>query len=382
MFTVSIALSLAQINSAPTVSYSRVTGRNLIAINNPEQLTTDDLADSNFGSKVIYRQLLRPGSYRNWFEHVNRSGGTIGYAVSLRNIARNVATFRIRGRAFDVGLLGGKCFSDLLSNYATGTTVNISPGSTVWIWRNDNAVTNTNFFSGVIDFELTGGSIEIDNIAYRNFANIAKGRTYMGYITRVEPDGTRCARQYKGIAPVTTVQTNLLAFTINDLNTGALTVTTSDYNLTTQTYGNPTQRTFWFTNIGPGQNTQAVTSDMLSWDMPGWGLVNPLTRSDATNNFPNLGNWAVEYSVRGSVSNEGTRSRTISINLQAPAGGGSPIAYRGGDGVWRHLKINAGSNIQYFTLAIPAGQTRSFDARYILGGPGAGSLRNTITLIN
>ncbi|MBS1719841.1 MAG: hypothetical protein JST35_05280 [Armatimonadetes bacterium] len=365
----------------PFVSFQRVNDRNLITVNNPEQITAVDLGDANQGNTVIYRDTIAPGKYRDWFEHTNRFGLTIGYGISIVNPGTTPVTVTYWNRGFTTGFNGGTPFSLMFGSYpANGTANVIQPGARFWLWRNDNSVTNTTFFSGVVDFDVAGGSVVVENIAYRSFSALTGTRSYQGYIQRIEPDGTHCARQYKGMADTATVQSQPMDFRIFENSVGPQLVRCSDYILATGGNYPVVARNYWFSNIGPGQNTQATTSDMVSWNMPGWGLINPVTQSDGEGKYPNLGNWAVCYIVRGSVTNLGTSSKTVTLNLQAPAGGGSPIAYRESDGVWRQLKINAGQNVAYYTFTVPGGQKVDFDGRYILGGPGAGSLKNTVVV--
>jgi hypothetical protein len=375
--------SNAQGSNSPSIQYSPIRSRLLIFVNNPEQLYNSDLGDVDRGNVAVYRSNVGPGAYRNWFEHTNRTGVNIGYAVAVRNTSTSAITVKYYGKGFVTGFQGGKPFIDMFNTYLSNPTIyTVSPGSRLWLWRNDNSAANTNFFSGVIDFDIIGGTVDVENIAYRTFNNLTGAMPYQGYIQRIESDGTHCARQYKGIWKYSAVETSALKFTIGNTDFGPLNVLCSDYDLAAKKYKPAVTRAFWFSNIGPGQNAQATTSDMFSWKMPGWGLIDPLTKSDGEAKYPNLGNWGVMYIVKGSVRNLGTFSRNLSINLKAPNGGGSPIAYRGNDGVWRELKINAGANIQYYTFSVAAGETKNFEARYILGGPGAGSLTNTITVNN
>ena len=376
------ALLLGQ-TTAPQVVFKPDSSRSLIYVNNPEQLYNSDLGDATLGNTVIYRDKLSVGNYRNWYEHTNRSGNTIGYAIRLLNTGTQTASIRTRGKGFVTGLQGGKPFSDMLSTYSTpGALTTLLPGQSTYIYQLNNLATDGTFFSAVVDFDVTAGNVLVENIAYRSAAALTGNRSYQGYIQRVESDGTRCSRQYKGRSPYYAVQVSSLNFVINDTNLGPLNVRTRDYNLTTRSYSAPVTRNYWMSNIGPSQNSQAVTNDMLSFNMPGWGVISPLAATDGDGKYPNIGNWAVMYTISGSVQNLGTITRNLSVNLQAPAGGGAPIAYRGNDGVWRELKINAGSNIQYYTFSVAPGATTKFDARYILGGPGAGAERNTIAVNN
>lgn len=367
----------------PEMSYAPVPSRQNIGINNPEQITTADFADANGARLVIYRETLPVGEYRCWFSHVNKSGATIGYALHLTNNGTTAAQVRTRTRGFVSSILGGQAFRDMLTSTAQPTTTTLQPGQSLWMWQINSAATNNTFFNGAIEFDVLSGAIQFDTMAYRSASQLTGTRNYMGYITRVEPDGTRESRVYKGRGPISVVQTPRLEFAVRDSSpVGPMNVLVKQFSLSSMTYGRPQNQNFWFTNIGPAQNSGATTSDMVSWNMPGWGWINPLVQSDADGRYPNLGNWGIEYSVQGVFENRGTRARTFSLNLQAPAGGGSPIAYRGGDGVWRSLRIEPGQNVQYYSQTVQPFSQFRFDARYILGGPGAGSLRNTITLNN
>jgi hypothetical protein len=369
------------VGNPPIISYTKLFDRQLIGVNNPEQIYSVDLGDANRGNKVLYRATLAPGKYRDWFSHVNRSGFAIGHGVSITNPDTAAVTITNHGKGFFASILGGRPFSDMFNSYSVaGTKTKLLPGQSMWLWRNDASVPSTSFFSGVIDFDVSGGLAVVDNVAYQTFANLTGTRAYTGYITRVESDGSRQSRVYKGLTQNNSVLAPNINYTITSTDTGALPVRTSDYNLTTQTFGALVTRNYWISNIGPAQNGQSVTSDMVSWAMPGWGTINPLRRSDADNNYPNLGNWGVTYILTGSITNNAGASRTIAVNLQAPAGGGCPIAYRSADGVWRSSKIDAGLNQNITSFVVPNGATVAFDARYILGGPGAGTIRNTVTV--
>lgn len=379
------ALGWAQTGSfgaPPLVTYTLVADRNLIGVNNPEQIYNVDLGDVTLGNTVIYRDTIAPGAYRNWFSHVNRSGATIGYAIQIRNNGTVPAVVTRRPSGFTTGLLGGAPFALMLNNTSfSPVQTTLNPGQSFWLWRNDNAVPNTQFFNGVIDFDVSGGPVEVDNVAYRSFAALTGTRSYMGYIQRTEPDGTRESRVYKGMTPFSRTQSSFLEFGVTDATpNGPLMVTVRDFLLSTQKETEARRRTYWFTNIGTAQNSEAVMRDMVAWNMPGWGMIDPYRRTDGTGNFPNLGNWGVEYVVRGRVNNRGAQTRTFTLNLTAPAGGGSPIALRGTSGTWTHFKIDAGTTRSYLTVTVPGRTTVPFEGRYFLGGPGAGSLRNTAVI--
>jgi hypothetical protein len=376
-----LAPPAALAGAAPTVAFTRGGDRQLIFVNNPEQITDRDLGDADRGDASILRVTGVQGAVRSFWEHTNRTGRPLGYAVMIYNPSPTAVSVVVHGRGFTTGFLGGKPFSDLLGDDSrAGTRIPVAAGAVLWLDRRDASVPDHAFFSGVIDFDVEGGPVTVDHIAYDQFSRLDSSRTYQGYLQRVEPDSTRVARQYKGTSPYSEVTASDVDFTITDADRGALPVVTRDYDLTAGAPGAPVTRTYWISHIGPGQNAQAVTSDMLAWETPGWGRIDPLTRSDGEGKYPNLGNWGVVYIVRGTVRNAGTLTRDVSVNVEAPANGGSPIAYRGNDGTWRHLKLAAGTSARHYTLRVPAGQAVRYEARFILGGPGAGSLKNWVSV--
>ena len=81
---------------------------------------------------------------------------------------------------------------------------------------------------------------------------------------------------------------------------------------------NPEQLITSDLGTGPAMNPNAITSDMLSINTPGGGVIIPVTRSDGTGNHPDFGNWAVVYKLRGTLTHTGTYTRNVPFNLQAP----------------------------------------------------------------
>lgn len=364
---------------APALAFTPGGDRTLIAVNNPEQLVVGDLGDPRLGDKSIMRVTGVTGKIRNWFEHVNRTGLKIGYGIMIYNPNSYSVNVTVHGQGFIANSYGGKPFVTMFSNYSTvGSVRTIKRNGVLWVWRNDEAVIAGNFFSGVIDFDVDG-PVVVDNIAYDTFKSLDGSRSYLGYVQRIEPDGTHEARVYKGTCPHSEVSAQL-DYTLGDTDVaGPLPVSYPNFDLVSGTYGTPITRSGWMSNIGPGQNVNAVTNDMATWNMPGWGLIDPLQRSDGEGKYPNLGNWLLTYVIRGTITNNGTTARQVSLNLRTP-GGSSPIAYQGADGVWRDQTIPANTTFAYRTFTVPAGSSQAYEARYILGGPGAGALTNTITL--
>ena len=366
------------------IAYAKGGNRSLIFVNNPEQLYSDDLGDGNYGDKTIFRATDVVGSYRNYFEHLNRTGFTIGYGVQLYNPNSTAVTVKVNGSGYEPSVNGGRPFKQMFSSYsAAGTSYTVAAGGSLWLLRKDNSVANNSFFSGVIDFVVTGNPVIINNIAYRSFSSLDGSTAYTGYVQRIEADGTHEARVYKGTSDYTDVVASNLDFNISDSDAARiLPVSYPNYNLTTG-YGSPIIRTSgWISHISPSNNINAITNDMLSFATPGWGLIDPVLKSDGEGKYPNLGNWGVVYTASGTVSNLGTRTRNLSINLKANPISSARIAYRGGDGIWRDLTITAGSNIQYYTFSVAPGGVTTFQAKFILGGPSGGNLTQSISLNN
>jgi hypothetical protein len=369
----------------PSINYQKGGERSLIFVNNPEQLYNQDLGDSSLGDKSIFRSTLKPGKYRNFYEHVNRSGHTIGFGIQLYNPTDNTVNIKVFGSGFEASVNGGKPFVQMFQNYSSnGVNYSIAPGGSIWIVRKDSSITNGSFFSGVIDFDVSNGEVIMNNIAYRNFSSLDGSTDYMGYIQRIESDGTHEARVYKGVSPYSEVSASNVHFTIDDSNTsGVLPVQYPTFNLTTGTYGNSVvTENGWYSNIGPANNPQAVTSDMLDFAMPGWGEISSLSKSDGENKYGNLGNWGVIYTLKGTITNNGTYTRNVSINYKGNPSANAFIAYRGSDNVWRSRQVTPGSNIQYYTLSVQPNKTVSYNAKFVIGGPSAGNILQSVSINN
>ncbi|MER3426805.1 MAG: hypothetical protein C4334_01705 [Pyrinomonas sp.] len=371
--------------TVPEIKYVQGGGRALIYVNNPEQITAADLGDSNYGDAAIMRATGVQGKQRCYFEHLNRTGFTIGYGIQLYNPNSTSVTVTVQGSGFEASVQGGRPFAQMLSNYSTsGTSYTVGPGRVLWLMRQDAAVANNTFFSGVIDFNVDGGSVTINHIAYRSFGALDGSTTYIGYVRRIEPDGTDEARVYKGLNPNTMAIAADVDFVVGDGDpAGVLAVSYRSYDLNSGAYGSSVIRpNGWYTNIGPANNANAVASDMFAFDMPGWGRIDPFSRSDGEGKYPNLGNWGVVYVVKGKVTNVGAKTRQLSVNLKANPSASAAIAYRGSDGVWRSMVVSAGSNVRYYSFSVAPGSTVSYEAMFVLGGPSGGNLLQSIALNN
>ncbi len=452
----------------PTVTYSPVPGaRQLIYSNNPEVLGvqfTDpntgtspapiyyyyDLADGNFGARSLLQIMVEPGSYRDLLEHVNQTGYSLNYGVQIYNPSATGSIFVTTvgkgywGNAAAGFSTGGRVFSEMLANEALDMrngvvprTYRIYPGRTLWLLRSDidyagsrpNA--NRQTATGVVDFDLTGGSAVVSNIAYQNLRNITSW-SYSGYITRTTRFLSTAAipttltstesRVYKGLykypgqtQPTGATVTTNMSFTVSDSTKAGLTsaagTTIPDgtgyselpiqsvryiRNVGTGVYeptGAVVADTAWWTGNSPSREARAVTSDMFNVDMPGWGMVNTLTLGawpNTAQTTPNLGNYGVQYNENITVTNTGQRDRIVHFVLNNGGGGSSSLAYLDQSGIWNFGNCAAFSALQnpppatvtYFVLSVPAGQTRTGNATFLVGAPGIGSLRHAVRMAN
>ncbi|MBC8103441.1 MAG: hypothetical protein H7Z41_12760 [Cytophagales bacterium] len=404
------------------VRYQQEGSRSLIFENNPERLSlnyTDpvtgvnywDLADSGLGQKSLLRHYLAPGSYRNFFEHLNDSAGTIHYGIQLYNPNSTAITIVIRGKGFTTGrfgeaarpVLGGQPFVDLLTT-RTAITVTLAAYGSTWVFRSDANYGNSrpilqgDFFSGVVDFDVSGGNFYCTNLAYQNFNSLTSW-SYMGFITRNgdTPGDAPESRLYKGLMGGAVAVT--LPFTVgNSTPVGDLAVAYPPYNNdgSGQYFAAAanTPSNAWYTHdlpwredpavVNPPNPSRVVANDMFNIGTPGFGTIYALAPTPVPNSpylYANLGNWGVQYHALVRITNQSTRARSFALKLNTYSGGGGPIAYRDAGGVWRQT-ILGGAPFTYFTFSVPANTTRSYDAYFILGGPAAGRLRQSVTLTN
>ena len=369
----------------PEVRYTLGGARSLIYVNNPEQLIPSDLGDRTLGNKIILSVTVQPGAHRNWFEHMNQSGGTLGYGVQLYNPNSVAVTVKVHGSGFINNALGGQPWAQMFNNYSTaGTSYTVAARSVLWLLRRDASVIQGNFFSGIVDFTVSGGAVAVHNYAYRSFGNLDGTAQYQGYVRRISPYLSHNeALVYKGTSPYTEAVASNVNFTVSNADgRGELKVSHAQFDLTAGAYTPAyVRQRGWYANIGPAMNANAITSDMISIDTPGWGVISPVTRSDGTGNYPNFGNWAVVYKLRGTITNTGTFARNVSFNLQAPDY--ACIAYKGVDGRWYEYNLVPNEYIQYSWMSVPAtGQPVPYEVSFVLGGPAAGNLFHSVALNN
>lgn len=434
--------------SVPEITYVKTGGvdnRKLVFVNNPEEIHAEagacDLADNlavggTYCGRSIHRITGAIGNYRNWWEHINKTNRSIGYGVKLYNPGPNSATVTVKGKGFtlNAGSLGGKEFVDMFNSYGS-TVYTVNPTNTLWVYQTptNNHIVQGQFFAGVVDFNISGQGLIMDNVAYDS--NLNPSLVYIGYITRVM-GAVHESLVYKGLSSTTEVLASNVNFTVSDLDqSGRLNVRYPLYNMPQQnvipsTEGycstslspycqgdiggyseSSTTRDSWITHISPDPNDpnpkrqNAVTTDIATLYMPGLPssctleTANPSTtcfeispfykwyyNDFAAWKYPNWGNWAIHYKLSGSITNTGTRTRTFHIGIRAD--GNAPIAYKGQDGVWRQFLMtkadpaNPNDYFPYSYLSVNSGQTLNYNADVILSGPGSGTFENLFKLTN
>jgi len=364
----------------PEVVFVHGGARTLFFLNNPEQLVLSDLGDAALGDVTLYR-VTASGACRSFFEHVNKTGRTIGFGIQVYNPGPGARTIDVRAAGFVASIQGGEPFADALGGAGDAAPIELAAGASTWILRRDEAIAAGAFFSGVVDYDVTGGGVIVNHTAYDAFGGLDGSTSELGYLQRVEPDGTHEARMYKGRASASEVTLEGLAWTVDDATpAGPLPVRVRRYDLIGGAYGVPIVASAWTSHIGPSQNVAATTSDMVSFDLPGWGVFDPLVRSDGEDKYPNLGNWGVIYRVAARVDNEGASPRVIRARIEASPGAGAVIAARAGGGAWSAFRLEAGQARVLASTTVPAGHGAILEVAWVLGGPSGGAIKNEIVL--
>ena len=371
-------ISATRAQTAPTVSYTPEAGaRQLLFVNNPEKLelsytdrytyvnngvttpsatqgvTFNDLADPGKGQKAIFQATLPPGSYRDIFEHVfvgtadyvpPQGGNTLpaaapaNYAVQIYNPNAAPITVALVGKSLRTGFLGGQPLADVLNAEQGGSapvTYTLPAYRVVWLLRSDvdyagtRPINQGSFFSGVIDFDVSGGSCVVTNIAYQNLRALTRW-TDMGFIPRCYASGAPESRVYKGLMayPSQTASPGSvvahLPFTVTSATAkGELPVTYPQY--VSDGSGNyapsataAVSATFWQTHNIPSRNASVAASDMYNLLMPGFGTVYALSPTPAPNTpltAANIANWGITYHDALTITNNDTRPRTFALTL-------------------------------------------------------------------
>lgn len=434
-------------STVPTVRYTREAGaRQLIFVNNPEKLvlryketttsptlgtTFDDLADTGQGQKAIFQMTLGAGSYRDNFEHVYRgyldsadltalgTAPPANYAIHLYNPNDAPILVTLVGKGFRPGTEGGRPLAEMLNAeqpgnaaYVAPVTYRIAAKRTLWLMRTDidyggarplPQSSSGTFFSGAVDFDVTGGPFVITHLAYQNFRSITSWSD-TGFVTRTNAGSAAPeSRVYKGLMMHPTEETSPgtvvtnLTFTVGP-DTAAGTELPVSYpqfvNIGGGNYAaSPTaaiNANFWVTHNIPSRRTDSVSDDMFDTEMPGFGTVFALRPVVAVNTpfvQANIANWGITYHQAVTVVNNDTRNRTFALTLNNFATSGSNITYLNNAGSWVYTRLQGtgtGSNapLPYRTFTVPAGSSSKIDGYFILGSPSVGTMRQAVQVTN
>ncbi len=366
-----LLFSLLVIRAAepPLIVYRHAGERGLVFVNNPEIVLAQDLAENGV---AIYRERLAPGAWRSWCEHRNATDAGIAHGVAIVNPGdRPLAVER---EAVATGAFGD-VFVDAW-NAAEPEQLSVPPGG--WRWLVRGQARKGKFFGSLVDLRLGAAGVLVHVVARDLEAIDPAALRYLGYITREHGKRHREARVYKGSNPHAMAALEL-AYTIDDDDSGVLPARRRPFDPETGDYGAPVDcPNGWRTNISIGHEPDAVMSDMFAFQDPGrQEPFDPGKRSDALDLFPNVGNWAVVYRHHGSITNVGSRPRRVALRLR---GKGLNLAYRDADGTW-HAVRHGGGSLDWYVFTVPAGATREFDGRWILGGPANGNVVQSVVLL-
>ncbi len=426
--------------TVPTINYvvsGGVQNRHLIFVNNPEEIHASakycDVADAisvsgNQCGVSLFRHFSVMGSFRNWFEHTNKTSRELSYGVRLYNPGPQTAVVSIQGVGTNSDSVsrGGDEFVQLFAGVGK-RTFEIPPGKSAWLTR-ISKIPVGKFFVGAIDFSVSHQPLILDNLAY--FSEPAPSTIAMGFTERVLGN-VREGLVYKGVASGSEAWAQNVDFQFDDADgIGNLNVKYRRLLLPADAnYAEclPSQKPFcqghvgelsahsivtpsWITHIAPDpfdanpKRKLAVVSDMVSFWVPGLPNGCVLGASDEPNEcfevshrylwkvgpaeeklFPNLGNWAVHYKVSGVLKNTGSRARTVHFGLKAD--GNSPIAYRSSASRWQQKALKKASQAEtdyfpYGVFVVPAGASVPYSVELVLSGPGAGTLENLVRLTN
>jgi len=365
--------------SPPEVVYAQGGARTLLFLNNPEQLIASDLGDAALGDKTLFR-VTATGACRSFFEHVNRAGRTIGFGIQVYNPGPSTVTVAVRATGWVASIEGGVPFADALNGVGASAPVELAAGRSTWILRKDEAVSHGTFFSGVVDFDVAGGSVIVNHVAYDSFAGLDGSTTELGYVQRVEPDGTHEARMYKGVATASEADAGTLELALDDATpAGPLPIRVARFDLGAGAHLPLVEQRAWTSHIGPAQNASATTSDMVGFVYGPW-FFDPLSPSDGEGRHPNLGNWGVVYRLSARVRNDGARQRRVSYRVTASPGAGAGLARQAQGGAWSAHRLERGEAIELGAVLVPANATRELVVAWVLGGPSGGGLNNEIVV--
>jgi len=372
----------------PSLSFTPVGTRSLIVLNNPEQLFATELADSSYSQTAVLVVDDIQGDSREWFELFNRAGVTVGFAVVIQNTMTNGLNITVTGlrQGWVTDWIQGPPLASMFNTDPDyDTKYELRPGEFLPIMKEDGSVANNTAFSGAVDFTITGGPARVISIIYVDWDDVQLDElVYDGYVTRVEANGELESHVYKGYVSSAVMAANNLDFVLdNTLKYPAvLPVSYGYYDLSVGQYETAETRLNFTTNITPFADPTAVASDMEAIWTPGWGLISPITQSDATYQYPNFGNWGIVLQINGrlqnALSNEGSGVVNVSFSMQTAKECLTNIAYIDAEGVWKSAASQGEYPILYFNITVPSATTIEYSAQYILGGSSCGNLVTTI----
>ncbi len=429
-------------SSIPLIQYVTSAGdedRKLIFVNNPEEIRSEgkycDLADDGANrdggrcAKVLHRLNGVSGNFRNWFEHTNKTASNINYGVRIYNPGPGCVDILVKGKGSvtNAVFLGGKEFVDLFSN-SQPFSKSLCPNEQTFVTLIPS-IPSRNFFAGVVDFNISGGGVVIDNMAFVNRPAEVTG--YTGYDRRVL-GGVHESLVYKGFSPHSEAVARDVDFTFGDddpdgilkvaykyfrpfarppaeiQNAGRCEVGKSPVCSGSAGYfdASPSVVDSWVTHIvvdpfdkNP-RRMRAVQSDNVTLFMPGYG-VGCLGKGFEVESclpisseylhyyhdfsrwlYPNWANWGVLYRVKGVLKNNGQNSRVFNLSIRPDAH--TSIAYRGSDNKWRQARLEkidySNRSFTYYSKVVAPGESFSYEAMLVLSGPASGTLENLATL--
>lgn len=447
-FTFGADSARAQTPAPAPVSYAPEAGvRQLIFVNNPEKIVLryrefatssptfgtvfDDLADPGQGQKALFQMTLDAGSYRDNFEHVYRGfldstetglgvAAPAHYAVHVYNPNSTAIFVTLVGKGFRSGTEGGRPLAEMLNAEAAGNpapvTYRVAAKRALWLMRTDIDYGNTRplnqsssgtFFSGAVDFDVSGGQFVVTHLVYQNFRSLTNW-TDMGFIARSNATSANASappesRVYKGLMASPGQMTSPggviadVTFTV-DANTAVASELPVTYPQYVDAGGrnfapSPTATVnapFWVTHNIPSRRGDSVSNDMYDFLMPGFGTVfalSPVVAPNTPFREANIANWGILYHDRVTVVNNDARDRTFALTLNNFSSSGGNIAYQNDSGVWTFTRLQGtgtGSNppLPYRTFTVPAGGTRTVDGFFILGSPSVGTIRHAVQVTN
>ena len=112
------------------------------------------------------------------------------------------------------------------------------------------------------------------------------------------------------------------------------------------------------------------------------GTVDSTRCCDGAGDYPNMGNYGLVYHIHARITNTGTHTRHVSLNITAPLDCGVEMAYACGSSnpVWKPLVLNTVDPFEYCGVNVGSKQVMRLDAAYALGGPACGNLFHSFSI--